>query len=67
MDISNIHRFEDPNHTPSNGRLEGDFFSPSQKKLFEQFMTQDAQHQGRKDEERRKKRKQEFEESLRRK
>lgn len=67
MDISSIQQFDDPKHIPSNGRLDGDFLSPTQKKVFEQFLTQSAQNQGRKDEEKRKKRKQEFEESLRRK
>ena len=60
-----VEHFEDPNHCPPSSYMDKNFFSENQRKLFTQALTQAAQREGRKEEERRQKRQMEFKESLR--
>jgi hypothetical protein len=57
--------FEDPNHLPTSPYMDDGFLSKEQKQLFNQVLVQTAQREGRKEEERRKERKEEFLKSLR--
>ncbi len=61
MDIDTSY-FEDPTFK-SSGKMDENFLSPSQKKIFSQYMTQDVQHQMRQEDKKRQERKREFQES----